>query len=85
MDLFQDNGHTLVTKKGCTWSKKARHLLKKHNINFMEIQVCQNDASKNSWGYKKIKMTFKHETFPILFDKTGKKMGGYDDMKSMFK
>lgn len=84
MELFQENGYTLVSKKGCTWSAKARKLLKQNNINYIEIQVSQNDASKSSWGYKKIKKTFHQETFPIIFDKYGKKIGGYDDLKRIF-
>lgn len=84
MDFFlsQPKGYTLVTKKGCKWSKKAKAWLKNKNIKFIEIQVHQNDMSKDTWGYKKIKTCFKSETFPIIYDDNGKKIGGYKDLMS---
>ena len=32
MDWFQNKGYTIVTKKGCTWSQKAKHHLKRKKI-----------------------------------------------------
>lgn len=78
--FVSEQGYTLVTKKRCDFSNKARTLLKKKNIKFVEIQVMQNDLSKNTWGYKKIKTVFKHNTFPILLDKSGKLIGGFDEI-----
>ena len=81
MDWFQNKGYTIVTKKGCTWSQKAKHHLKRKKIEFVEIQISQNNMSKETWGYKKLKLCYKTQTFPVLFHKNGKKIGGYDKIK----
>ena len=80
MEFFSSKGYTLVTKKGCPWSAKAKKRLKKLDIHFVEIQIHQNDMSKSTWGYEKVKKCFKSETFPIIYDAEGKKIGGYNDL-----
>ena len=85
MELFKSPGYTLVTKKGCPWSKKAKSLLKKQNIEFVEIQVHQNNTHSETWGYQHIKKSFKSQTFPVIYNTQGKKIGGYSDLKNKFK
>lgn len=85
MDLFfQEKGFTLVTKHNCPWSNRARLLLKKQKQDFVEIKISQNNQSKNTYGYMKLKKCFRHESFPIIFDKNGKKIGGYEALKSYY-
>lgn len=81
MEFLKNKGYTLVTKKTCPWSKKAKYLLKKHNIDFVEIQVHQNNLHSETWGYTKIKTCFKSQTFPIVYDVSGKKIGGYTQLQ----
>lgn len=78
--LTEEKGFTLVTKKNCVYSKNAKKFLKKHNIKYIEIEVKQNGLSKETWGYKKIKTAFKQNTFPILINEKGKRIGGLDDI-----
>ena len=83
--FFGQEGFTLIKRKDCIWSKKARQLLKKHGVPFVEIHVSlHNDASKDSWGYKSIKSKYRHQTFPICYDKKGKLIGGYEKIKEYF-
>ena len=84
--FFESKGYTLIIRKDCMWSKKAKQLLKKRKVPFVEIYVSlHNDASKDSWGYKSIKSKYKHQTFPMCYDVNGKLIGGYDKMKEYFK
>lgn len=78
--FWQESGYTLVTKHGCPWSNKARVLLKKKKIPFVEIKAYQNNMSKGTWGYIKLKKSFKTDTFPIVYDQQGKRLGGYESL-----
>ena len=66
--------------KDCYYSSCANDLLKKQKINFMKIDVPQDETVKN-----KLKKQNKMSTFPqIIYKKneTSKmeKIGGYDDL-----
>lgn len=78
--FWQEKGYTLVSKHDCPWSKKAKILLKKKGIPFVEIKVHQNNMSKETWGYQKLKQSFKTNTFPVIYDINGKCIGGYDSL-----
>ena len=82
--FFQEKGFTLVSKHNCPWSKKAKLLLKKQKQEFIEIKISQNNQSTNTYGYVQLKKCFRQETFPIIFDKNGKKIGGYEALKKYY-
>lgn len=83
--ILRERGYTIVTKNKCMWSKKAKSLLRKSKIQFVEIRVDQNGLSKETWGYKKTKSCFKTDTFPIIYDTNGKKIGGYSELVNVLK
>ena len=61
----------------------TKTLMETLKIEFVEIQISQNGLSKETWGYKKLKACYKTNTFPAVFDKNGKKLGGYNEIKSL--
>tara|TARA_Y100000389_G_C17369492_1_gene468201 strand:+ start:700 stop:960 length:261 start_codon:yes stop_codon:yes gene_type:complete len=84
--MFDSPGYTLVIKQGCPWCKKARTLMTKHNIPFIEVKVSlHHGADTSTWGYDFVKKRFKSDTFPIIYDTAGRKVGGYTELKEHLK
>ena len=84
--LFYQDGYTVISKKRCPWSKKAKALLKRNNIAFVCIELSKSGKVSDSvWGYQSMKKKFNIQTFPLIFNTEGKRIGGYTDLKEHMK
>ena len=84
--LFKQNGYTIVTKKKCKWSTKAKNLLKRKKVPYVCIEISKNgNVTEDIWGYQTLKKRYNLKTFPLIFDENGKRIGGYTDLQKHFK
>ncbi len=73
--FFSQPGYTIITKKKCIWSKKAKALLRKHKKAYICIDVSKyRNVSEQNWGYQSLKKKYKITTFPLIFDENGKRI-----------
>ena len=85
-NFFSQEGYTIITKKKCGWSKKARSLLRKHKKPFVCIDVSKyGNVNEKNWGYQTLKKKYKITTFPLIFDENGKRIGGYTELAMRFR
>ena len=70
--------YKIYSKAGCIFCDAAMELLEKHNIEYEEIKVLGNEKAMELFKQRKFK------TVPQIFDKEGRHVGGYQDLKQRF-
>ena len=78
VDVVRVLQYKIYSKSGCIFCDAAMELLKEHNIEYKEIKVPGNEEAMELFKQRKFK------TVPQIFDKEGKHVGGYYDLKNRF-
>ena len=63
----------ILTKENCPWCDKAKDLLRKKGLEFVEMDVYQHTSLRTFLGYHGLK------TVPQIFNKD-ERIGGYEDL-----
>jgi glutaredoxin len=70
--------YKIYSKAGCIFCDAAMELLEKHNLEYEEIKVTNNEEAITLFKQRKWK------TVPQIFDREGIYVGGYHDLKNRF-
>lgn len=76
--ILCDNPNVIVTKSFCPYCTKAKNLLAKNKIEYLELN--KNEYSDVS-AY--VKNKYNHQTYPMVFLK-GEFIGGSDSLEKYF-
>ena len=74
----------IVYKQHCPYSKKALREIKKRKIKYVKMVVSDHSGGEATGSYDKIKKLVRHPTFPVIYSKRGRKIGGYSELMEYF-
>lgn len=87
LTLYSPGVYLVLSKTGCKWCVEAKHLLNQKRESYT-VEMTDAILDQERDVFKDVVAKWispvEHSTFPYIFDKDGRFVGGFDKLKAMF-